>query len=61
MMNRMDESRSNERITVGLAPAVLRRLDKYAAEHRWSRSTAAAVLIEEGLRVHGEDHDQEGH
>jgi hypothetical protein len=31
-------------------PSVLARLDAYAAEHRWTRSTAAAVLIEEGTR-----------
>lgn len=44
---RMEESR---RISVSLPPDMLARLDAYAREHRWSRSTAAAVLIEEGLR-----------
>jgi hypothetical protein len=37
------------RISVALSASVLERLDKYAGEHRWSRSTAAAVLIERAL------------
>ena len=44
----MDETRT-ERFTVSVTPSILARLDAYAADHRWTRSTAAAVLIEEGL------------
>lgn len=38
-----------EKISVMLTPAVLAALDAYAAEHRWSRSAAAGVLIEQRL------------
>jgi metal-responsive CopG/Arc/MetJ family transcriptional regulator len=41
----MDEKRT-ERFTVNLTPATLAKLDAYAADHRWSRSTAIAELIE---------------
>ena len=44
----MDELRT-AKVTVLLAPAVLARLDAYRAARRWSRSTAIAALIEEGL------------
>jgi hypothetical protein len=44
----MDAPRT-ERVTVNLAPDVAARLDRFAGEHRWTRSTAAAVLIEQGL------------
>jgi hypothetical protein len=37
------------RITVNLTPALTALLDRYAEENRWTRSTAAAVLIERGL------------
>jgi hypothetical protein len=37
------------RITVNLTPALTAQLDRYAEENRWTRSTAAAVLIERGL------------
>lgn len=49
----MDELRS-ERFSVSLTPSVLAKLDAYAAEHRWTRSTAAAELIERGLDANGE-------
>jgi len=45
----MTEENRTGKVSVMLTPAVLRKLDAYAAEHRWSRSTAAAVLIEKGL------------
>ncbi len=51
----MDETRT-ERFTVSLTKSMLAKLDAYAKEHRWTRSTAAAVLLEEGL---GDDHDHE--
>lgn len=47
-----------ERVTVNLAPDVAARLDTYAQERRWTRSTAAAVLIESGLKLHNEETEQ---
>jgi metal-responsive CopG/Arc/MetJ family transcriptional regulator len=44
----MDETRT-EKISVNLTPSVLARLDAMRARRRWTRSTAAAVLIEHGL------------
>lgn len=44
----MEENRS-EKISISLTPGMLSRLDAYARAHRWSRSTAASVLIEQGL------------
>ena len=44
----MDATRT-ERVTVNLTPEVMARLDDFAEQHRWTRSTAAAVLIEQGL------------
>lgn len=44
----MSELRS-ERFSITLTPSALAKLDAYAAEHRWTRSTAAAELIERGL------------
>lgn len=41
----MDAIRT-EKISVNLTPDLLTRLDQFAAENRWTRSTAAAVLIE---------------
>jgi hypothetical protein len=38
-----------DKISVLLAPAVTTRLLRFARQHRWSRSTAAAALIERGL------------
>jgi len=44
----MDDTRT-EKISVNLTPAVVKQLDRFAAQNRWSRSTAVAVLIERGL------------
>ncbi len=44
----MEETRT-EKISVNLTPSVLARLDDMRARRRWTRSTAAAVLIEHGL------------
>ena len=44
----MQETRT-EKISVNLTPSVLARLDDMRARRRWTRSTAAAVLIEHGL------------
>ena len=49
-MRSMDAMR-NEKISVNLTPDLAARLDRYAASNHWSRSTAAAVLIERGLPV----------
>ena len=44
----MDAIRT-ERVTVNLTPEVMARLDGFAEQHRWTLSTAAAILIEQGL------------
>jgi predicted transcriptional regulator len=44
----MDAART-ERVTVNLTPEASAKLDRFADERRWTRSTAAAVLIERGL------------
>ena len=41
--------RRTSRVMVNLTPGVLAHLDAYRYDRRWSRSTAAAVLIERGL------------
>ena len=38
-----------ERLTVNLAPEQHAALRRFAERHRWTLSTAAAVLIERGL------------
>jgi metal-responsive CopG/Arc/MetJ family transcriptional regulator len=38
-----------EKISVNLTPEALADLDRFASQNRWSRSTAAAILIERGL------------
>jgi metal-responsive CopG/Arc/MetJ family transcriptional regulator len=38
-----------EKISVTLTPTTLARLDVYRQHRRWSRSSAIAALIEEGL------------
>jgi metal-responsive CopG/Arc/MetJ family transcriptional regulator len=38
-----------EKVSVTLTPTVLARLDAYRDQRRWTRSTAIAALIEEGL------------
>jgi len=43
------EAIRNEKISVNLTPDQAARLDRYAAQNHWSRSTAAAVLIMRGL------------
>ena len=43
------------KVTVLLEPAVLARLDAWRAERRWSRSTAIAALIEDGLSREQDD------
>jgi len=50
----MEKTRT-EKISVNLTPSVLARLDRFAQERVWPRSTAAAVLIEQGL----DEEDQE--
>jgi len=57
----MDETRS-ERFSVSFTPSLVARLDAYAAGHHWTRSTAAAVLVERGLDAEEQDQgkDQDG-
>lgn len=43
------EAIRTEKISVNLSPELAARLDSYAARNHWTRSTAAAVLIEHGL------------
>jgi hypothetical protein len=43
------EALRTEKISVNLTPDATAKLDEFAAQNRWSRSTAAAVLIERGL------------
>ena len=43
------------RVTVTIPADLVPRLDRYAAEHRWSRSTAVTALIEEGLPEQDQD------
>ena len=38
-----------EKLSVVLTPTTVECLDAYRARRRWSRSTAIAALIEEGL------------
>ena len=44
----MDAIRT-EKISVNLTPDLTAKLDRFAAANHWSRSTAAAILIERGL------------
>ncbi len=46
------------KLTVLLTPTVLERLDTYRDSRRWTRSTAIAALVEEGLRREAEDTNQ---
>ena len=50
IVTHMDATR-NEKISVNLTPELAARLDRYAGRNHWSRSTAAAVLIERGLEA----------
>lgn len=45
----MDAKRT-ERVTVNLTPEMLDKLDRYASLNLWTRSTAAAILIERALK-----------
>ena len=54
MMRNMEEGRTVT-VSVILAASVAARLDAYARDHRWSRSGAAAALIERGLSQQKEE------
>lgn len=43
------EATRTEKISVNLTPDVAAKLDRFASANHWTRSTAAAVLIERGL------------
>ena len=47
------------KVTVMLEPTVLDRLDAYREPRRWTRSTAIAALIDEGLTRAGESDNVE--
>jgi len=51
----MSENRT-ERVSVSLTPGTAALLDVYARAHHWSRSTAVAVLVQDGLNQQS-DHD----
>ena len=38
-----------ERITVNIEPELAEQLDRFAERNHWTRSTAAAILIQRGL------------
>ena len=40
-----------ERVTANITPELAARLDLFAEQHRWTRSTAVAVLLERGLEA----------
>lgn len=44
----MDAIRTGK-ISVNLTPELMARLDRFAEQNHWTRSTAAAILIERGL------------
>ena len=51
----MDDKKDTrtERVAVYLTPEVAARLSRYAGEHRWTASTAAASLIDQSTRRTG--------
>lgn len=54
----MEEHR-NVKLSIMLSPRVARSLYRYAWRHRWSRSNAAAVLVEAGLLDEAEQVERE--
>ena len=52
----MADSNRTEKISVNLTPEMAASLDRFAERNHWTRSTAAAVLIERGLA--GEDSEE---
>ena len=53
----MEEGNRTAKVSVMLTPALLARLDRWAAAHRWTRSTAVAELLERGLSADGKQGD----
>lgn len=51
--------RRSERVSVGLTPTMMARLSAYAAEHRWTVSTAAAFLLEDALSAEDQGKDNQ--
>jgi hypothetical protein len=51
----MEEEKRSEKISTMLTPTAVERLDAYAKQGHWTRSTAAAVLIERGLAATKEE------
>lgn len=54
-----NNSDPNPKVTAVITPETLARLDAYARSRRWSRSTAMAALVEQGLDQ-ADEQDQEG-
>ena len=52
--------RKLHRLTVTIPADLVPRLDRYAADHRWSRSTAVTALIEEGLPAEQDQGQEQG-
>jgi hypothetical protein len=48
-MDSNDGEQRNQAIFASVTPTLKDRLDTYARRNHWTRSTAAAVLIERGL------------
>jgi hypothetical protein len=44
----------SEKLSVLLTPSTVRQLDAYREPRRWSRSTAIAALVEQGLQANDE-------
>ena len=56
-LRNMEDKRS-VKISIMLSPLVAAQLDEYARRARWSRSNAAAVLVEAGLKEQAEQDDK---
>jgi len=56
----MEREVRSARFSIAVTPSLLKKLDAYAEAHRWTRSAAAEVLIEQGLAAadqgQGDDH-----
>jgi hypothetical protein len=53
-----NEVMDSVQITARVQPGLVERIDKFAAEHRWSRAIAIQVLIERGLSADQQEEQQ---
>jgi hypothetical protein len=51
-MSRPKREARTERFSITVTPTVLVKLNEYADDHRWARSVAVEVLIEQGLAAY---------